>query len=207
MGFHLIDIEHWKRKAFYQHYINDVVCSYAMTVHLDITALGVHGLYPKMLWLLTDTVNDFEEFRTHLSPEGVGIFDTMHPSYTIFNKENENFSAIWTEFCPDYTTFEARYRADVEQYRHSTDFAPKSGKPENTFDVSMIPWASFSSFSLHIHGDGKYLLPIFTMGKAFEQDGKTRLPLAIQVHHAACDGFHVSRFVETLQSKINSFQH
>ena len=53
--------------------------------------------------------------------------------------------------------------------------------------------------------DGKFLLPIFTMGKCFERDGKHLLPLSIQVHHAVCDGYHVGLFVEKLQSKIDRF--
>ena len=49
------------------------------------------------------------------------------------------------------------------------------------------------------------LLPIFTMGKYFERDGKRLLPLAIQVHHAVCDGYHVGVFVEKLQGYIDQF--
>ena len=33
---------------------------------------------------------------------------------------------------------------------------------------------------------------------------KIILPLAIQVHHAVCDGFHICRFVNELQELINS---
>lgn len=206
MAFRLIDIDKWSRKEFYHHYINDVVCSYSMTVELDITNLQEKKLYPAILWLLTDTVNAYEEFRTHLSSEGVGIFDSMNPSYTIFNKENENFSVIWTEFSPDYNEFLERYIDDTERYKTSTAFYPKAQKPNNTFDVSMLPWVSFSSFNLNIHGDGKFLLPIFTMAKTFERDEKIFLPLSIQVHHAVCDGYHVSRFVDTLQKKTFDFQ-
>ena len=31
------------------------------------------------------------------------------------------------------------------------------------------------------------------------------LPLAIQVHHAVCDGYHIGVFVEKLQHYINAF--
>ena len=205
MGFQPIDINTWSRKEYYNHYINQVVCSYALTVQVDVTKLQNQKLYPAMLWLLTDTVNAYEQFRTHLSPQGLGIFDSMNPSYTIFNREQHNFSAIWTEFTPDYGEFLSRYRADTEKYKHATVLSPKPGAPDNMFDVSMVPWLNFSSFNLNIYGEGKYLLPIFTMGKTFDQEGKTWLPLAIQVHHAVCDGYHVSRFVSTLQQKIQDF--
>lgn len=44
---------------------------------------------------------------------------------------------------------------------------------------------------------------IDTLGKYYEEDGKILLPLAVQVHHAVCDGFHICRFVNELQELIN----
>ncbi len=82
---------------------------------------------------------------------------------------------------------------------------PKPDKPPNTFDISMIPWFTFSSFNINVFGDGKYFLPIFTIGKFFEENGKRMLPLAIQVPQAVCDGYHVGRFVKRLQEKTDSF--
>jgi chloramphenicol O-acetyltransferase type A len=201
----LIDMENWERKEFYDHYMNNVVCTYSLTANLDITSIKNEQLYPAMLWLLTQTVNDMKEFRTALTPEGVGVFESMHPSYTIFNSENKNFSVIWTEYDADYTVFLARYKADLSKYKTSTQLAPKEHKPLNTFDVSMLPWVSFSSFNLNVYNSGKYLLPIFTMGKTFTDAENTKLPIAMQVHHAVCDGYHISVFIEKLQEKINHF--
>ena len=75
--------------------------------------------------------------------------------------------------------------------------------PENTFPVSMVPWASFEGFNLNLQNGYHYLPPIFTMGKFQEENGKTLLPLAIQVHHAVCDGFHLCRLVNELQKLLN----
>ena len=120
MGFQLIDMNSWGRKEYYEHYLKEVVCTYSLTVNLDVTNLDGRRLYPAMLWLLTDTVNEMPEFRTSLSEKGVGIYDTMNPAYTIFNKENENFSAIWTTFQPDYQVFLKAYEEDVRLYSSST---------------------------------------------------------------------------------------
>ncbi|EPW8855484.1 CatA-like O-acetyltransferase, partial [Enterobacter kobei] len=35
--------------------------------------------------------------------------------------------------------------------------------------------------------------------KYYEQEGRVLLPLAVQVHHSVCDGFHVARFFNELQ--------
>lgn len=205
MHFHLIDVERWERKEHYLHYRNEVVCTWSMTVELDITPLTGQRLYPAMLWLLTGSVNQFREFRTHLSPQGPGFFDGMSPSYTIFNRERETFSSIWTEYSPNYREFLERYTADVEQYRTSTAFSPKPDRPENCFDVSMLPWSAFTAFNINVHGLGDHLLPIFTMGKKTQREDRIMLPLSLQVHHAVCDGFHAARFLDHLQQQTNSF--
>ncbi len=71
------------------HFINEVRCTYSATVNLDITNLKGQRLYPAMIWLLTQTVNLFPEFRTALTDEGLGVYDKMHPAYTIFNRERK----------------------------------------------------------------------------------------------------------------------
>ena len=69
----------------------------------------------------------------------------------------------------------------------------------------MVPWVEFTGFNINVFDEGKFLLPIFTMGKFFERDGRRFLPLAIQVHHAVCDGYHLGVFVEKLQHYIDQF--
>ncbi len=66
------------------------------------------------------------------------------------------------------------------------------------YNVSMIPWETFDGFNLNLPQGNDYLLPIFTIGKYHYEKGKYLLPLAIQVHHSVCDGFHICRFVNEL---------
>jgi len=79
----------------------------------------------------------------------------------------------------------------------------KPNLPENSFTVSMIPWTTFDAFNLNVP-NFKYLAPIFTIGKYVEDNEHFYLPLAVQAHHAVCDGFHVCRFINELQSHINT---
>ena len=77
--------------------------------------------------------------------------------------------------------------------------------PANIFTISSIPWVNFSGFNLNLPKATDYLLPIFTTGKYFEQNEKIWLPIAIQVHHAVCDGFHIARFINEFQEAITQF--
>ena len=206
MAFKIIDRENWSRKEYFEHYFSNVPCTYSMTTKLDITKIieSKKKLYPAMLYYLTTIVNRHVEFRIAFNKDNeLGAYDEMLPCYTIFHKDTETFSNLWTVYCKDYEEFYKMYENDLRQYGNQKGMFGKPDVPDNCFTVSMIPWVSFEGFNLNLQKGYDYLLPIFTMGKYYEENGRILLPLAIQVHHAVCDGFHLCRFINELQELIN----
>ncbi len=206
MKFELIDKENWKRKEYFEHYFSTIPCTYSMTVRLDISkVIKAHRkLYPALLYNITKVVNRHPEFRTVFNGKGeLGIYDEMIPCYTVFHKDTETFSNIWTPYNDDFDKFLSSYEQDIMQYGDVKRMASKPDEPENTFPVSMIPWVSFEGFNLNLQKGYDYLKPIFTIGRYCQENETTMIPIAIQVHHAVCDGFHVSRFVNELQEELN----
>lgn len=206
MDYKVIDIEKWERREFFEHYINAVPCTYSMTVKIDVTNIKLQNLklFPALLYCLTKTVNNFEEFRTALRNDGeLVVYRAMLPCYTVFHKDTKTFSNLWTEFTEDFAEFARRYELDVEHYGKVEGFMAKPDVPENSFTVSVLPWVSFEGFNLNVKGFD-YLLPIFTAGKCTEADGRYTLPLAVQVHHAVCDGYCASCFINDLQAELDN---
>lgn len=206
MEFQIIATDRWKRKEYFQHYFTQVPCTYSMTVKLDITGLIARKrkLYPTLLYAAATVVNRHEEFRTAVDAHGqVGVFSEMMPCYTIFHKDTEEFSNVWTEYSPDYETFCSRYRDDMARYGDCKGMTAKPEPPANTFPVSMIPWMTFEGFNLNLQKGYDYLLPIFTFGKYYEDRGTYYIPLSLQVHHAVCDGFHTCRFIQEMQELLH----
>ena len=206
MEFERIQLDSWARREHFEHYHSQVPCTYSMTTKLDITALveAKVRLYPAMLYLLTRAVNRFPEFRMDFDSEGkLGVYGEMHPCYTIFHRDSETFSNLWTEYTEDYPAFCRAYERDLEQFGNNKSMMAKPNAPANTFPVSMIPWESFDGFNLNLEKGYGYLLPIFTMGRYSENNGRYLLPLSIQVNHAVCDGFHVCRFISALREMID----
>lgn len=206
MRFSIIDQENWGRKEYFEHYLNRVPCTYSMTTKLDITRIRKERrrLYPTMLYLLTKTVNQFEQFRMAFRSDGsLVLYEQLSPSYTIFHPQTETFSNLWTEYSSDYAEFCRRYEEDLEHYGSIERMMAKPEQPENCFNVSMIPWNSFEGFNLNV-GGFRHLLPIFTLGKYQEVQGRWLIPISVQVHHAVCDGFHLCRMLEELQRQIDS---
>lgn len=211
MNFKKIDMETWKRKEYYNFYKDVNPCTYSATVNIDITSfkkllkIKDRKFYASFIYLITKTVNNFDEFRTNVNSNGIlGIYDYLNPSYTIFHKESETFSSLYTMYDNDYEKFYKSFETDIKEYGNIEGMFPK-GNIENCINISALNNLDFTSFSLNIKNNFDYLLPIFTIGKFKEVNEDLLLPLSIQVHHSVIDGFHLSRFYKQLQNNVNNF--
>lgn len=207
MKFEKVDRSSWGREEYFEHYFSNNPCTYSMTVKLDITMIRERHikLYPAMLYYLTTVVNAHPEFRMDFNKAGeLGVYSEMTPYYTVFNRQSETFFNVWTEYKPNIEDFCAAYEADMQRYAGTKGMLGKPDVPDNYFNVSMVPWAAFEGFNLNIQSGYTYLKPIFTMGKYYQENGRTMMPLAVQAHHSVCDGFHVCRFINELQELINA---
>lgn len=206
MKFNQIDIEKWNRKEYYIHYMNELRCTYSLTVNIDITGLKSavkemsKRIYPVQIYMIATVVNQCEEFRMDINSYGeLGYWSEVNPCYTIFNKDSKTFSSIWTSYNRVFSRFYDSCIEDIDKYSRSTSLKPKQNEPSNSFTISALPWMGFTGFNINVFNEGRYLPPIFTIGKFIETEASVLMPLSIQVHHAVCDGFHVGRFVQLLQ--------
>ena len=214
MNFNPIDMDHWDRKPYFEHYFNRVRCTYSMTTDIDITLLRTElkrrsiKLYPALIYMITTVVNRHREFRTCFDSEGrLGFWDRMSPSFTIFHEENKTFSSIWSPYSQEFITFYEQFLQQTERHNNAKQLFPDPNEPPNTFPVSSIPWVNFTGFNLNVYTEGTYLLPIFTMGKYRERDERVLLPLSAQLHHAVCDGYHAGLLFNELQGMADGYRN
>lgn len=209
--FKLIDTSSWKRKPYFDHYFNQIRCTYSITVNINITNVlsfkdrNKVKLYPLLIYVISKAVNKYEEFRTAINDRGeIGVWETLSPCYTVFHKNSESFSNIWTEWNDDLNLFLSNFEQDSKRFGQIDRIDAKPNTPANVFPISSLPWTTFTGFNLNIFADGTYLLPIFTYGKYFKDGNRYLIPLSIQVHHAVCDGFHVSRLINEIQQECSN---
>lgn len=205
-------MDNWTRKEHFEHYFSNVRCSYSATVNIDITdlfaELKLKGIkhYPAQIYMLATVVNQFPEFRMSLDEQGkLGYWEEVYPLYTVLNQETETFSCIWSPYSSNFQNFYTACVADIGKYA-TGKFAPQNDTPLNIFTISSVPWVDFTAFNINAFTNGEYLLPIFTIGQYIENSGRLSMPLAIQVHHAVCDGLHLGRFVEALRDMAKNAQ-
>lgn len=206
MNFTELNMETWERGAIFRHFINDLRCVMSMTVEIDVTDFlqVIHKkgyqFYPAMIWTVSSAINSREELRMGYDENGkAGIWDYVSPYYAHFYKKEERFVKLVTEYHPDCRVFHQRYLDDMERFRDLRWFDLKE-LPPNLFDLSCLPWVHYQSFDMHIFDSGIYLAPVVTWGKYTRNaQGRMTMPLSMNIHHAAADGYHLSRFFSDVE--------
>ncbi|GAB6990991.1 type A chloramphenicol O-acetyltransferase [Paenibacillus pini] len=209
MKFSIINRDNWQRKEYFEHYLQQQT-TFSMTNEINITVLMKnlkkkgYKLYPAFIFMVTRIVNSHREFRTCFNSEGnLGYWSEICPCYTIFNNSTHTFSAIWTPNMNNFSKFHFQYEKDVRKYKDTSSLFPIEPIPDNNIPISMIPWSSFNAFNLNINNGGNFLLPIITGGKYSLVNDELFLPVALQIHHSVCDGYHASIFMNDLQRLAN----
>lgn len=204
-----IDLSTWKRRETFAYYREQVPCTYAITVEIDVTELVValrrsgRKTYLAQIWAIANAVNRHREFRMALTDDGApATWPVVHPAFTVFNPGRETFAAVWSTYDADFAAFHDRTAEVLADAASATTMFPQGELPPDVFDVSSLPWTGFTGFSLQIDGGTRHLLPIFTIGRHFERDARTIMPLAVQVHHASADGFHTARLVGDIRRLV-----
>lgn len=204
-----IDPDTWPRREYFEHYLHRVGCTYAITVDLDVTELvaalrvSPAKTYLAQIWALATIVNRHDEFKMSLDEgDAPVLWDVVHPAFTVFNPDAETFASVWSPYEPDFGVFHRRAAQVLDRYRTATTMTPQDDLPPNTFDISSLPWTSFTGFTLGIRDGWSHLPPIVTLGRHREVAGRMLLPLALQVHHAVADGFHTARLIDDLQALV-----
>ncbi|WP_077929430.1 CatA-like O-acetyltransferase [Wohlfahrtiimonas populi] len=205
MKYSKFDIDSWVRKEHYNIFKNYAQNAFSITAEIEITKLlswvkeNQYKFYPAMIHKVATVFNRHPEFRMAVKDNDLIVYESINPSYTIPHTQQKSFSSIWSEHQHDILDFIQEYNQDLSLYGDDLSYFPKGELPENIFYISALPWISFTSFSMQFSSLQNLFTPIVTIGKYFSKDNKTFVPIAIQLHHAVCDGFHAGVFFNELQ--------
>lgn len=67
--------------------------------------------------------------------------------------------------------------------------------------INVVPWYSFTAITMpysHQHAS----VPVISIGKFYQQQSATMIPLAIHTNHALIDGYHVAKLLDCLLSYL-----
>lgn len=203
-----IDIENWNRKNHYYYFKHLDYPHFNICANLDITEFyryikeKEYPFFISILYATTKAANNIKEFRYRIREDKVVEHETINPSFTIM-AENEVFSFCSVEFMDEFNKFMTNTSNAIENTKNNIIIKDEPDRDDCIYSTS-IPWVSFTSVTHPIHMSPVDSIPRIAWGKYFEENGRKKFPLSVQVHHALVDGVHVGKYYDILQEILNS---
>lgn len=208
-----IDFNTWPRRELFYYFSKMAPTGYSLTVSLEVTRLrktvkqaGIK-FFPTYLWLVTRCLNEQPEFKCAVKDGQLGYYDTLTPLYATMHPEIHTISLMWTEYYESFPEFHRRYVENQKKYAdHHGVLSRPELPPENAYTVSCLPWVNFNHFSVHSYEKKDYFFPSIEAGRITAEGDRLVMPLSLTCHHATTDGWHVHRFLERLQERMDKFE-
>lgn len=209
-----IPLDTWPRRAALQHFRAMAQPAFSVTADVDVTGLreraAACGATPWLAYhhAALAAANAVDAMRQSMTGGGQGVreFAVVHASTTV-PRDDGSFGFLTLPWEPSLPAFAARGKAGILRVRASTGslFAgdePGDVREETLVHMTALPWFSFTAFT-HARGAGDDR-PKVAFGRFKPVGGRMLMPVAVDVHHALCDGVHVGRFFEGLQAGLDA---
>jgi len=203
-----IDLENWERRATFEFFKDFKDPFFNMAANLDVTRLYHFCKQNDMpfsiaaLYFSIAMANEIREFRLRMIGETVVEFDQVEATQTILNEDN-TFSFCYFPLKDSLEEFVREGITAREKYRELKSFDVEKDRIDLVY-YSVIPWVSFTSFKHANSGDNRQTVPRMVFGKMFEIGDRRLMPFSVEAHHCLMDGYHVGRYFNVLQEKLDS---
>jgi chloramphenicol O-acetyltransferase type A len=203
----VIDLDNWERKDHYHFFKGLDYPHFSISATLDITRFyhdikeNNRPFFISVLYAATKTANLIPEFRHRIRGDQVIEHEMVHPSFTVMTSKGV-FSFCTVDYLEDYPQFKTVTSSAIEAARTQVNLEDEPGRDDLLY-ITCIPWVSFTSVTHPIHMNPVDSIPRIAWGKYFEENGKIKMPLSVQGHHALIDGFHAGRYFDEMQRMVD----
>lgn len=205
-----IDMDTWPRAAQYRLFTQQwTTISYTATEQLDAARTVAwcrarqSKFVPALLWAVTRSLLEQENFRLGVRDGVLGSWDVIHPVCPVVNAEG-NLIFFTTPYIPEYAGFYQAYLAQKQAALDTPNAAVAGTMPENGYIISVVPYMNFTSVSFHLKNAKNYYAPVLDIGRYTPQGDRLMLPVSLTINHAAADLHHVSRMMNILQQLLDT---
>ena len=177
-----------------------------MSADVDVSAAvslcKSHGIPSStfMLYLLSRTANEIENFRYRIRSQGICLHERIDPAFTVLG-DDELFYHCTVEFHADLKEFAQRAKKQIQLSLKNKILQDSKGRDDVLY-LSCIPWVKFNGISHAMHYSPCDSVPRIYWGKYEKQGNKLIMPVQIQVHHGLADGLHVARHFQKFQAYL-----
>ena len=208
--YHEIDTSKWNRKDHFGFFKNFDIPFFNITANVDVTKLVKHSkkegysFFLSSLYYSMKAAHMVEPFRYRILDGKVVCYDKINPGTTAINQEHV-FKYTYLDYQEDMMAFISQSKIDLAEQIKQPGLLPNSGL--DVIFYSSIPWISFTSFQHARRFLKDDSIPRIVFGKYFEENGKYKMPLSVEVSHAMMDGYHVGQYFETYQKLLDKISN
>lgn len=203
-----IDPNTWPRKAHCDFFGGLEVPFYSVTFPVDATKVyrvakaRELSFYLCMIYAATRAVNRVQAFRYKLRGEGVVLWDTLSPSFTIPWGDGL-FAILNMDFDPteDLAAFCSRASQLSAALTKPLPDADEDARDDLIY-FSCLPWLSYTQVTQEHSLDRGDSVPRLMWGRFTKEDEAIRLPFTVQVNHRLIDGAHLGALNEALTAEF-----
>lgn len=209
MPANVIDLETWDRRHSYLYFRSLDMPHFSLTAPVDVTAMWQKSsckkfsIFNAALFCIMRTINDIPEFLTRFRGDQIIRHDLVHPSFTVPIADN-HFAFCQAPFIDDWPKFDSECRDVMQEARQQTALIDETAHEDHWIYLSCIPWLDFTAATHPLQGKDD-CTPRISWGKIVEENGKARMSVNLQAHHALMDGLHAAHFFKGLEENIVSF--
>lgn len=207
-----VDIEGWNRKNHFNYFKQLDYPHFSICGNIDITNFKKVvkekelSFFISFLYVATKALNSIKEFRYRIREDKVVEHEIVDPSFTLMTSK-EVFSFCTVKFLDNFEEFIDKTSEEMERVKNCVNLEDEPGRDDLAF-VTCIPWVSFTSITHPVHMNPVDSIPRIAWGKFFEENGKVKMPISIQAHHALVDGVHMGQYFTRIQDILdNSEKH
>lgn len=203
-----INLDTWKRREHFAIYREMANPFWSICVDVDVTRLWQHcrktpqASFPiTTIYMALRAANDTEGFRLRIRDGKVWLHDRIDISTTVL-RPDETFDFAILPMFDSLSDFQERAQTEVNAAKESTTIGHAGSKRDDLVYHSTLPWLRFTAIT-NPTGRGDDSIPRIVFGRCGEQNGRWRMPVAIEVHHGLVDGLDVARFLERFEQNLS----
>ena len=157
-----------------------------------------------IVYAIARTAKEIKEFRWRIIDGALYECENVTPSFTTYTEVADVFSFCDVVYQDDYADFIKKAAAKAALMNKNPTF--EDADRQDYLFLSSIPWVSFTGLQHAMPYHPTDSMPRMTWGKYFEEHGKIKMPLSVQVHHALVDGRHIGQYFKKFETLLNKFE-
>ena len=195
----IIDLQNWKRRDHYEFYKGlafpylNITANVNLTRLVPMTKASGTSLFSALAYITSTAANRIPELRRRIRSDQVVEHEVVRSSFTVLN-EDETFGFATIDYAQDFSTFNARILAGIEQSRRNPTIHDEAGRDDMIF-LTTITWVSFTQLTHPVPLNPPNSFPRISWGKYFTQTNEILMPLSLMANHALVDGLHVGVYL------------